>query len=87
MKKYILSFVFVFGIHFNLHAVNLKADAVRVSDQEAVLLFRYVEGAGVPLLEDTQNQILHAEVMMCSIYFNSGIGPQRARCMLPHEQE
>jgi hypothetical protein len=58
---------------------------VKVTDAEAVLLFRYVAGAGVPLREDTKNQILHVDVMMCSIYFN--MPPiRRGRCLLPAEQ-
>ncbi len=86
MKKFFLSFLLVLGFSLNLFALGQASDSIRVTDQEAVLLFRYVAGAGVTLVEDTKNEILHAEVMMCSIYFNAGLGPKRVRCMLPHEQ-
>ena len=86
MKNYFLYSAIVLGMSFNLQAQNLKADEIKVSDQDAVVLYRYVAGAGVPVVEDTVNEILHAEVMMCSIYFNAGVGPKKVRCLLPREQ-
>lgn len=85
MKKYLVAFFCVLTLSSFVFA-TAQIEGVRVTDQEAVLLFRYVAGAGVPLVEDTKNEILHAKVMMCSIYFNAGIGPKRVRCLLPHEQ-
>jgi len=83
MKKYFLLVI----SSLLLGSTSFAAEsAVRVTDQEAVLLFRYVAGAGVPLTEDTKNEILHSEVMMCSIYFDAGVGPKRVRCLLPHEE-
>lgn len=88
MRKYLLSFAAVLSLGYSVQsqAQISNSDGVRVTDQEAVLLFRYVAGAGVQVTEDTKNEFLHAEVMMCSIYFNAGVGPKRVRCMLPHEQ-
>lgn len=84
-KNIIILFSFLFSSIVS-QAESNPIDRYLVSDQEAILLFRYVAGAGVPVLQDTQNEILHAEVMMCSIYFNAGVGPKQIRCLLPNEQ-
>lgn len=62
------------------------AESVQVKDDEAALLFQHLESSGLRIVEDTQTQFLHVEVMMCSTYYSGGPGPQFARCLLPNEQ-
>lgn len=72
---------------FILFATSMAvADEVRVKDADAVLLYRYAEGAGVQVVEDTHYKILHSDILLCSIYLNVPQAPKKARCLLPSEQ-
>ena len=98
MKNYSISpllliFTFVASSIFTTSLFGLSnpikfpaPEPVQVSDQDAVFLFRYVGGPfDGNLPEDLENQILHSDLMMCSILFKMG-NKITARCLLPAEQ-
>ena len=82
----IIAALFSLTVYFPVFAqIFPPADAVQVEESDAIYLFRFVGGAFTSLPEDTENQILHSELMMCSLLFNMG-NKKTARCMLPNEQ-
>lgn len=58
---------------------------IQVEETDAIYLFRFVGGNFKNLPEDLENQILHSELMMCSLLFSRG-HKKMARCILPTEQ-
>lgn len=82
MKNILVTVLFLLSI--STFAQN-TSEPIQVEQQDAIFLFRYVGGAFTNLPEDLENQILHSELMMCSILFQMG-NKFSARCMLPHEQ-
>lgn len=58
---------------------------IQVEEKDALYLFRFVGGNFTNLPEDLNNQILHSELMMCSLLFKMG-NRKSVRCMLPTEQ-
>lgn len=89
MKKlFIQLFVVAFSliVSFVAFAQNSPpAEAIQVEEMDAIYLFRFVGGVFTSLPEDSQNQILHSDLMMCSLFFKMG-NKKMARCMLPSEQ-
>ena len=87
MKNYTLIFAALFLTLTSIsRAQTTPVPApIQVEEQDAIFLFRYVGGAFTSLPEDLENQILHSELMMCSLLFKMG-NKKTARCLLPSEQ-
>lgn len=82
MKNLIISlFIFLSSV-----VSQAQSASVQVGGEDASVLFQAMANAGLRVIEDTQNRILHADVMMCSLYLKMGSAPQFARCLLPNEQ-